>query len=62
MESEYVVAADAANEAFWLQNFVIELGVFPGMHDLVHIYYDDTAAIAKAKELRAHFVEKHILR
>jgi hypothetical protein len=38
MESEYVAAADATNEVFWLQNFVIELGVFPEMHDLVHIY------------------------
>ena len=29
MESEYIAAADAANEAVWLRNFVIELGVFP---------------------------------
>jgi hypothetical protein len=36
--------------------------VFLGMHDLLHIYYDDTAVIAKAKELRAHSVDKPILR
>jgi hypothetical protein len=32
------------------------------MRDPVHIYCDDTAAIAKAKELRAHSVDKPILR
>ena len=29
MESEYVAATDAANEAVWLRKFIIELGVFP---------------------------------
>jgi hypothetical protein len=62
MESKYVVTVDAANEAVWLQKFVIELRVFPEMHDPVHIYCDDTAAIAKAKELRDHYVDKPILR
>jgi hypothetical protein len=62
MESEYIIAADAANEAVWLQKFVIELGVFPRMHDPVHIYCDDTTTIAKANELRAHSVDKPILR
>jgi hypothetical protein len=41
--------------------FIIELGVFPGMHDPVHIYCDDTTAITKAKELRDHSVDKPIL-
>jgi hypothetical protein len=50
------------NEAVWLQKFVIKLGVFPGMHDPVHIYCDDTAAIAKTKELRAHSIDKPTLR
>jgi hypothetical protein len=36
--------------------------MFPGMHDHVHIYCDDTTATAKAKELRAHSVDKPILR
>jgi hypothetical protein len=61
VESEYIIAADAANEVVWLHKFVIELGVFPGMHDPIHIYCDDTAAIAKAKELRAHSIDKPIL-
>ena len=29
MESEYIAAAEAANEAVWLRKFVIKLGVFP---------------------------------
>jgi hypothetical protein len=61
MESEYIAAANAANEAVFLQKFIIELGVFPRMHDPIHIYCDDMAAIAKAKELRAHSIDKPIL-
>ena len=33
MESEYIAAADAANEAVCLRKFVIELGVFPNAQD-----------------------------
>jgi hypothetical protein len=32
------------------------------MHDPVHIYCDDMATIAKAKEIRAHSVDKPMLR
>jgi hypothetical protein len=37
-------ASDAGNEAVWPRKFIIELGVFPSMHDLVilfceHIYH-----------------------
>jgi hypothetical protein len=61
MESEYMVASEAANEGVRLCKFVIELGVFSSMGDLVDILCDNTAAIANTKELRAHFVVKHIL-
>jgi hypothetical protein len=37
MESEYTATADVANEAIWLQKFILELGVLPGMRDPVHI-------------------------
>jgi hypothetical protein len=37
MELEYMVAAEAADEAVWLRKFVIELGVFPNMHHPVWI-------------------------
>jgi hypothetical protein len=36
--------------------------VFPSMHDPVHIFCDNMAAIANTKDLRAHFIVKHILR
>jgi hypothetical protein len=62
MESEYIAAPDATNEVVWLQKFVIKLGVFPGMRNPVYIYCDDTAAIANAKELRAHSMDKALLR
>jgi hypothetical protein len=37
MESEYMAATEAADEVVWLRKFVIELGVFPNMHDPVRI-------------------------
>jgi hypothetical protein len=58
IESEYI-DADAGNEAVWIQNFIIELGVFPGMHEPVHIYCDDTAAITKAKDGRIKVCKAH---
>jgi hypothetical protein len=62
MESEYIAASEAANEAVWLRKFVIELGVFPNAQDPVNIYCDNTGAIANAKEPRSHSTAKHILR
>ena len=62
MESEYIDAVEAANEAVWLRKFVIKLGVFPGMQDHENIYCDNTGAIANAKEPRSHSTSKHILR
>ncbi|KAM0914498.1 hypothetical protein ACQ4PT_011485 [Festuca glaucescens] len=40
MDSEYIAASDAVNEAVWLRKFIIELGVFPSMHDPVILYCD----------------------
>ena len=62
MESEYIAASEAANEAVWLRKFVIELGVFPSMRDPVNLLCDNTGAIANAKEPRSHSTAKHILR
>src|SRR4051812_3462133 len=61
MESEYVAACQASNEAMWLKKFVIELGVFPSCTDPVGIFCDNTGAIANAKEPRTHSTTKHIL-
>ena len=62
MESEYIAACEAANEAVWLRKFVIELGVFPSVQDPVVLFCDNTGAIANAKEPRSHSTAKHILR
>jgi hypothetical protein len=50
-----------ANEAVWLQKFVLELGVLPRMCDPVHIHCDNKAAITEIRELGTHSVDKHIL-
>ena len=62
MQAEYVVTADAANEAVWLRKVVKQLGVFPSARDPVTVLYENTSAIANAKELRSHSTAKHILR
>jgi hypothetical protein len=61
IESEYIATADVANEAVWLQKFILEFGVLPRMHDAVHIYCDDKAAIIEIRELGTHSVDKPIL-
>jgi hypothetical protein len=62
MESEYIATANMENEAVWLQKFVLELGVLPGMRDPLHIHCDDKATITETRELSAHSVDKPILR
>ena len=62
MESEYVAAADAANEAVWMRKFVIKLGVVPNAQDPLTLFCDNTGAIANMKEPRSHSTAKHILR
>jgi hypothetical protein len=47
MESKYISTVDVANEAVWLQKFVLELGVLPGMRNPVHIHCDDMTALRK---------------
>jgi hypothetical protein len=61
MESEYIATADVANEAVWLQKFVLELGVLPRTRDPVHIHCDNKAAITEIRELGTHSIDKHIL-
>ena len=61
IESEYIAASEAADEAVWLRKFVIGLGVVPSMQDPVVIYCDNMGAIANAKEPRSHSTAKHIL-
>ncbi|PKI58366.1 hypothetical protein CRG98_021241 [Punica granatum] len=61
-EAEYIVASDAAKEAVWIRKSVTELGVVPSISSSVELYFDNTGAIAQAKEPRSHQKSKHIER
>ena len=59
-ESEYIAASEASQEAIWMKEFIMELGVVPSALDPVSIYYDNMGAIANAQEPRSHKKLKHI--
>ncbi|KAM1779442.1 hypothetical protein PS1_041186 [Malus domestica] len=59
MEAEYVAAAKANKEAFWMKKFITELGVVPTITSPATLYCDNSGAIAQAKEPRAHQKNKH---
>ncbi|PKU86380.1 Retrovirus-related Pol polyprotein from transposon TNT 1-94 [Dendrobium catenatum] len=60
MEAEYVAAAEAAKEAVWLRNFLIELEVVPNLEKPLTLFCDNSAAISNTKEARNHKRAKHI--
>ena len=45
-----------------MKKFISKLDVVPGIEQPVPFYYDNTGAVAQAKELRSHHKFKHILR
>ena len=45
-----------------MKKFIIELGVVPGIKQLVSLYCDNTGTVAQAQKLRSHHKSKHILR
>ena len=47
-------------EAIWLRNFLIDLEVVSSMEKPIHLYCDNTGAIANIKEPRHHKRTKHI--
>ena len=51
---EYIAASDTVKEAVWLWKFLRELGVAPSLDGPILVFYDNTGAIAQAKESRAH--------
>ncbi|GJR28270.1 hypothetical protein Tco_1104502 [Tanacetum coccineum] len=50
MESEYIVAAEAAMEAIWIRKFIYGLGVVPSIDKPMDMYCDNTGAITIADE------------
>jgi hypothetical protein len=61
MKAEYIAACEAAKEVVWIRNFVSELGVVPSASSPMDLYCDNSGAIAKATEPRAHKRVKHVL-
>ncbi|KAL8125352.1 hypothetical protein AgCh_012882 [Apium graveolens] len=62
MEAEYVAASEAAKEAVWFRNFLLDLDVVPNLPRSLTVYCDNTGAVANSKEPRDHKVAKHIER
>ena len=60
-EAEYIAASEAAKEAVWIRNFLMDLGVVQGASNPLDVYCDNNGAIAQAKEPRQHQKNKHIL-
>jgi hypothetical protein len=60
-EAEYIAASEAAKEAIWIRNFVSKLGIIPSASSPMDLYYNNSGAIAQAKEPRAHKRAKHVL-
>ena len=62
MEAEYVADFEAAKEAIWFRNFLLDFYVVPNLPQQIMIYCDNTSVVANTKEPRAHKAAKHIKR
>ena len=61
-EVEYIAASEAAQEGVWMKEFITDLGVIPNASGPMTLFYENTGAIAIAKEPRFHKKTKHIKR
>ena len=62
MEAEYIAASEAAKEAVWLKNFLLDLGVVPSAQSAITLYCDNSGAVVNAKKPRSHKRGKYIER
>ena len=62
METEYVVAYEAAKEVVWLKKFLYDLGVIRMEQVPITLFYDNSGAVAQSKDPRNHKKGKHIER
>ena len=62
MEAEYIAAFEAAKEAVWLKNFMLDLKVVPSAQSAITLYCDNSGVVANAKKPRSHKRGKHIER
>ena len=49
MEAEYIAASEAAKEAAWLKNFLLDLEVVPLAQSAITLYFDNSGAVANSK-------------
>ncbi|GKC27050.1 retrotransposon protein, putative, ty1-copia subclass [Tanacetum coccineum] len=49
-DAEYIAAFDASKDAVWIRKFISGLGVVPTIEEPINMYYDNTGAIAIAKD------------
>ena len=57
-----MAASEAAKEAVWLINFMLDLGVVPSMQLPITLYCDNSGAVTNSKEPRTQKKGKHIER
>ena len=50
IEAEYIAVSEAAKEAVWIRNLLMDLGVLQGASNSLDVYCDNNGAIAQAKE------------
>ncbi|GJY80626.1 RNA-directed DNA polymerase, eukaryota [Tanacetum coccineum] len=50
IDVEYIAAFDASKEAVWIRKFVYGLGVVPTIEEPINMHWDNTRAIAIAKD------------
>ena len=62
MEAKYIATLEAAKEAVWLKNFLLDLGVVPLVQPAITLYCDNSGAVANSKKPRSHKRGKHIER
>ena len=60
MEAEYVACSAATQDAVWLRSFLQHLKIVKTALKPVTIFYDNTAALAVAKNPKYHGKTKHI--
>ena len=49
MEVEYIAASEATNEAIWLKNFLLDLGVVPSAQSAITLYCNNSEAAANQR-------------
>ena len=60
IEAKYIAASEAAKEAVWLKNVLMDLEVVPSTQSAITLFCHNSGAVANSKEPRSHKKGKHI--